>query len=111
MHLPTIATALLLPLLAAAEGLTTTQITSTITQTQTITLRRNHVVTSTYGSNSTATYLPTGTGVSTTSFTTGKATGSASPSASPISKNAGSALGAAHVVFAGVAGMAVVALL
>jgi hypothetical protein len=110
MHLPTIATALLLPVLAAADSLSSTTATMTSTMTQTVTLMRAHTVTSTLAYNSTTSYMPTGGSGTTTSFVAPTTTGP-SASVSPISKNAGSTLGAAHVVIAGIAGVVVVAMM
>ncbi|KAH8748938.1 hypothetical protein BGZ57DRAFT_935136 [Hyaloscypha finlandica] len=61
MRFSSLATALLLPLLAIAETTSTTTITSTATLTKTITVSRVYSVTSTYASNSTtATTTTTG---------------------------------------------------
>ena len=61
MRISSLATALLLPLLAIAETTSTTTITSTATLTKTITVSRVYSVTSTYASNSTtATTTTTG---------------------------------------------------
>ncbi|OHE99491.1 hypothetical protein CORC01_05291 [Colletotrichum orchidophilum] len=87
----------------SSGGMTT--ITSTATYTKTITLERAHTTTVTYGAgNSTATFKPTGSG--------GSAVVSASATAATTSKpNAGAALNAGSLAFAGIAGMVAAVLL
>jgi hypothetical protein len=60
MRFSSLATALLLPLLAIAETTSTTTITSTATLTKTITVSQVYSVTSTYASNSTTATTTTG---------------------------------------------------
>jgi hypothetical protein len=62
MRFSSLATALLLPLLAIAETTSTTTITSTATLTKTITVSQVYSVTSTYASNSTTATTTTATG-------------------------------------------------
>ncbi|KAK4041510.1 hypothetical protein C8A01DRAFT_34462 [Parachaetomium inaequale] len=102
MHLPTILAAVLLPLAAVAEGLTTTTSTSTLTLTKTLTLQRAAM---TAASNSSATFTSYSATLTPASSTT-------SPGAAATSdKNAGSALAAAHLAALGVAGGVAAALL
>ncbi|KAM3507114.1 hypothetical protein MY11210_007270 [Beauveria gryllotalpidicola] len=105
---------------AAAPSLTTITETSTgtIHLTKTVTLARVHMVVSTLNSTSSVAIQPTGgiTHPSSIAATTTTATATAtvaSPTALPSkgSVNAGAALDAGKVVFAGVAGMLVAALL
>lgn len=103
MQFTTIATALLLPLLAVAQDSTTTM-TSTQYLTKTVTLSRVHTATMTYD-NSTSSYLPTGTGSTTLASPTTE------PTVSPTINNAGSALGAANVAVVAIAGVVVAALM
>ena len=105
MHLPTIFAALLLPLAAIAEDLSTTTATSTLTLTKTLTLQRAAMST---GHNSTASFHPT-----TASTTLQPSASTTTPGQSITSppNNAGSALGAAHVAAAAMAGVVVAAFL
>jgi carbohydrate-binding DOMON domain-containing protein len=102
MHLPTILAAVLLPLAAVAEDLTTTTSTSTLTLTKTLTLQRAAM---TAASNSSATFTSHSATLTPTSSTT-------SPGAATTSdQNAGSALAAAHLAALGIAGVVAAALL
>jgi len=103
MQFSSIATALLLPLLAVAQDSTTT-CTSTQYLTKTVTLSRVHTATMTYN-NSTASYMPTGV-ISSSAVPSG----TTEPTLSPTI-NAGSALDAANVAVLAVAGMVVAALI
>ncbi|KAM3438037.1 hypothetical protein MY4824_003484 [Beauveria thailandica] len=105
---------------SAAPSVTTITETSTgtIHLTKTITLARVHMVVSTLNSTSSAAIQPTGgithpssiAATTTTTTTTAAAGGStAVPTKGP--SNAGAALDAGKVVFAGVAGMVIAALL
>ncbi|SPQ19877.1 94cb5014-1beb-48f4-ab64-7a4cd3df3472 [Thermothielavioides terrestris] len=106
MHLPTIFTALLLPLAAVAQEVTTTS-TSTVTITKTLTLQRAVV---TVPSNTTS-FHPTAPSAPSTTLTQPSATG-AGASISPTPNAAGPALGgAAHVAAVAVAGVIAAALL
>lgn len=100
MHLPTILTALLLPLAAVAEEMTTTTATSYLTLTRTVTLQRAQM---TGVSNSTS-LLPTATTISPPGSANTDATGNPADSA-------GSALSGANVAAAAVAGVVIAALL
>ncbi|KAM3497677.1 hypothetical protein MY10362_008979 [Beauveria mimosiformis] len=114
-----------LPALAAADDATsaapsvttiTETSTGTIHFTKTITLARVHMVVSTLNSTSSAAIQPTG-GIthpsSIAATTTATTTAAGSPTAVPTKglSNAGAALDAGKVVFAGVAGMVIAALL
>ncbi|KAK4157399.1 hypothetical protein C8A00DRAFT_29688 [Chaetomidium leptoderma] len=106
MHLPTILAALLLPLAAVAEEMTTTTSTSTITLTQTLTLQRAAM---TPGSNSSVIRT---TGTPSTTFLAPSSTTSSGPNtSSDPDKNAGSALGVTHMAAVAVAGVVAAALL
>jgi len=115
MHLSKIFAALALPLLAVAEGDTSTT-TMTRYQTLTKTVELKAVVTETsIITNSSSSYLPIGTSSSFT-IPTSEASTTASPTEqAPIPSvtpdNAGSALGSAHVALFAAAGMVVAALL
>ncbi|KAF1733153.1 hypothetical protein CRV24_007052 [Beauveria bassiana] len=115
-----------LPALAAADDansaapsvttITETR-TGTIHFTKTVTLARVHMVVSTLNSTSSAVIQPTG-GIThpssiaaTTTTTTAAAAGSPTAVATKGSTNAGATLDAGKVVFAGVAGMVIAALL
>ncbi|KAM3525055.1 hypothetical protein NHJ13051_004195 [Beauveria bassiana] len=116
-----------LPALAAADDansaapsvttITETR-TGTIHFTKTVTLARVHMVVSTLNSTSSAAIQPTGgithpssIAATTTTTTTAAAAGSPTAVATKGSTNAGAALDAGKVVFAGVAGMVIAALL
>jgi hypothetical protein len=102
MHLPTLLAALVLPLAAVADDITTTSYT-TMTITRTVTLRRAAV---TGTSNSFASFIPSSTArlpASTTSFEQAATT--------TADKNAAPALGAGHVGVVAVAGVVAAALL
>ena len=106
MHLPTILAALLLPLAAVAEELSTSTSTSTVTLTKTLTLQRAAV---TQASNSTVIFTtPTPTTSKSLSSSTASSAAAASTSAD---KNAGSALIAAHAAAVAIAGVVAAALL
>jgi carbohydrate-binding DOMON domain-containing protein len=110
MRLSTIVFAIL-PALALAqeegEATSTTTLIATTTLTKTYTLSEIHTVIHTPGHNSTATHTPnTSTQIETTS--------TSEPESEPTTvdeDNAGSALDAGRMLLAGVAGIAVVALL
>ncbi|KAK0671694.1 hypothetical protein QBC41DRAFT_300382 [Cercophora samala] len=104
MQLSALFTALLLPLMAVAEGESTTTKTKTLTLTETLTLQRLQAVHT--GSHNT-TVLPTG---STTTFNPASTTTSG-PTFSPTPDNAAGALNAANVAAAAMAGIVVVAFL
>ncbi|KAK3331351.1 hypothetical protein B0H66DRAFT_95784 [Apodospora peruviana] len=102
MHLPTVASALLLPLLAVADQTTVTS-TRYQTLTKTVTLSRAAVATG-YASNSTSLYstAPTVQATSTPAVPT------TTSSLLPVPTNGGSALGgAAHVAVVAMAGAVV----
>lgn len=116
MQLTTIVSALVLPVLALADGtgvLSTTTMTSSMVLTKTVTLQRVVATTTMYPLNSTTSYMPTGTGSKTTFVVpTTSAANTAAPSVvPPINKNAGVQLGAAHVALAGAAGAVIAAFL
>lgn len=99
-----------LPALALAQedGSSTTTLLKTTTLTKTYTLSEVHTVIHTPGHNATASWTPT------PSSSYVKPTGGAEPTGKPPTvddDNAASALGAGKVVLAGLAGMAVVALM
>jgi carbohydrate-binding DOMON domain-containing protein len=99
MHLPTLFAAVLLPLAAVADDLTTTTSTSTLTLTKTLTLQRAQM---TVVANSTSI---------TTTFTPPTPTSSSEPAATTSADpNGGLALRAGQMAALGVAG-AVVAIL
>ncbi|KAH8886406.1 hypothetical protein GQ53DRAFT_828054 [Thozetella sp. PMI_491] len=110
MHLATIATALLLPLVALAEEpTTTTTCTTTMTLTQTITLKR--VASTTFSANATSLYNPTGSGASTT-LRAPASTTTASTTASPSVKlNGGALVGPANMAVVAIGGAVVAWLL
>ncbi|GAB1312507.1 hypothetical protein MFIFM68171_02717 [Madurella fahalii] len=97
MHLPTIFAALLLPLAAVAEEMTTTTATSYLTLTRTITLQRAQM-----------TGVSNSTGLPPTASTTLTPPGSTTTQPpADTTGNAGSTLGGAHVAAAAVAGVVV----
>ncbi|KAI0149482.1 hypothetical protein GGR57DRAFT_222603 [Xylariaceae sp. FL1272] len=112
MQLTSIVATALLPLLAAAQGTSTT--TATMTMTKYITIAKA-ATTTTYAANSTTSfYMPTGSGGYTastlpTTSTSGTPT-TAAPTVSPTIDNNGAGSLTAFG-FAGVAGMIVAALL
>lgn len=119
MRLSSIFAAALLPLAAMAEDDSTysTTSTSTMTMTKYITLERASTATGApWGSNGTATYMPTGTGgvypTPTASPSNGDS-GSGAPAAtsSVPPPSAGVALNGANVALAAVAGVVVAALM
>ncbi|OAA35211.1 hypothetical protein BBO_08813 [Beauveria brongniartii RCEF 3172] len=103
---------------SAAPSVTTITETSTgtIHFTKTITLARVHMVVSTLNSTSSAAIQPTGgithpSSIAATTTTTTTAAGGATAVPTKGPSNAGAALDAGKVVFAGVAGMVIAALL
>jgi hypothetical protein len=105
MHLATILAALLLPLAAVAEDMTTTTSTSTLTLTQTLTLQRASMVTSIPSNIANPSIFPSTTLSSPVSSTTTEA---------PLvtnDENSGSTLGAAQFAALAVAGVVAAALL
>ena len=102
MHLSTIAAGVLLPLMVAAQApASTTTCTTTQTLTQTVTLKR--VLTTTFASNQTSGYYPTGTGASSSVFKAPSTTSSI-PIATKTVASGGSALGAANYVVVAIGG-------
>ncbi|KAI1819403.1 hypothetical protein F4861DRAFT_543953 [Xylaria intraflava] len=116
MQFKTIVATVLLPVLAVSgqAPTDTSTLTSTMTMTKTVTI--SHVATSSVFSNATSTtFHPVGTGfptivASSTQAGSGSPTGS-SPSASPTIDNGNGAASLSSFAFAGVAGMALAALL
>jgi hypothetical protein len=107
-------------LVMATEGdAATTTCTSTTTLTKTLTLSEVHTVTSTFGSNTTTSYMPTNIGTtsyftSPTPSTTGSGSGDdAEPTQPPApgSDNAGAALDAGKMAWAGLAGIIIMAVM
>lgn len=118
MQLSTLITAALLPAAAFADAVYTTS-TSTTTLTHYITLQKISTSTAftSYAVNTTSqSYMPTGSWTSAT-ITLPSSTGPTSASASIPSptgvapSNAAGVLGSAHVVIAGIVGMAVAAMM
>lgn len=101
---------------SAAPTTLTTICTATTKLVKTVTLSRACTVTSTYGYNTSAAYFPTGSLKSiytAPALTTVKGTPIPVPTTNPTRgpANAAGALDAAKIAFAGIAGMAIVAMM
>lgn len=106
MQLSALFTALLLPLMAVAEGESTTTKTKTLTLTETLTLQRLQAAHT--GSHNSTAALQTG---ATTTFNPAASTTTSGPTLNPTPDNAAGALNAANVAAAAMAGIVVVAFL